>query len=139
MALLLFALLLWLFSFAYLIGGIGQVIAWSTRSPMTGWQHLPPLSSMEFPERAVIAIALAGIANIAAFRLGPLEDNVFLRKMSGWVVLVFGIYLMIAKGLVCFISADGEIARLHQITVFASMLMALAGMKALLERRDAPQ
>lgn len=136
----LLALLLWLFSFAYLIGGIGQVIAWSTRSPMTGWHHLPPLSSMEFPEHAVIAIALAGIANIAAFRLGSLgKANVFLRKMSGWLVLVFGFYLMIAKGLVCFISADGQIARLHQITVFASMLMALAGMKALLERRDTPQ
>lgn len=56
--------------------------------------------------------------------------------MSGWLVLGLGLYLMIAKGLVCFISADGEIARLHQVTVFASMLMALAGMKALLDQDE---
>lgn len=131
------ALLFWLLSFAYLIGGVGQVIAWSTRRPVTGWGDLPPLSSMEFPEYSVIAIALAGVANIAAFRLGPLgKANVFLRKMSGWLVLGFGLYLMISKGLVCLISADGEIARLHQVTVFASMLMALAGMKALLDMSE---
>jgi hypothetical protein len=134
------ALLFWLLSFAYLIGGVGQVIAWSMRSPVTGWRHLPPLSSMEFPEYSVIAIALAGIVNTTAFRLGSLgRAHVFLRKMSGWLVLVFGLYLMIAKGLVCLISADGEIARLHQVTVFASMLMALAGMKALLVRSEIPE
>lgn len=139
-ALRLLALLLWLFSFAYLIGGVGQVIAWSTRSSGKGWHHLPPLSSMEFPEHSVIAIALAGIAHTAAFRLGSLgRAHVFLRKMSGWLVLVFGLYLMSAKGLVCLISADGEIARLHQVVLFASMLMALAGMKLLLVRSEAPQ
>lgn len=95
---------------------------------------------MEFPEYSVIAIALAGIANIAAFRLGALgRADIFLRKISGWFVLVFGFYLMIAKALVCLISADGQIARLHQVTVFASMLMVLAGMKALVGRSEAPQ
>lgn len=75
------ALLFWLLSFAYLIGGIGQVVAWSTRGSVMGWRHLPPVSSMEFPEYSVIAIALAGIANIAAFRLGRLgESNVFCER-----------------------------------------------------------
>ncbi len=134
----LFALHIWFASLAYLITSIVKIILWSAErfSPPFDIMDLPPLTSMEFPEHPVIVISIAGIIHVAALRLSPIWMNrFFFRYLSGGLVLALGVYLMLAKGFVCLVSADTSIAQLHQITFGSVTAMTLAAVWSLTDHQ----
>ncbi len=122
------SILIWLGAMCYVVFGFVDLIRWGVGKGV--------FSVLEYPERKAISVAFAGVAAAMSVHCGPIHVwGCRLIPLTCSVLLVVGASFSIAKGAVCFISADGNIAQLHHMTFWAIAVMLAATCWSYLQSR----